>query len=243
MLMKKFLLIIILIPFVTYACEMPKNITSSNIIIIGEQHGKRQQPIYAACILEHLTSKNIPAALALEHIHLDNQKLTHQWFDIFDNADQFAIQLQWWKSGWPSWMTYRPLLTKAYELKIPLIATDSSDILDKEEVQKIWYNDFIPAYEAWEKMIRSYHQDKIEQQKLDELILLQMSRDIHMSRAINAYIKQYPQYLIIYYAGQDHVRNRYSVKQLLNKPTILTIAQNCPKLDHQFDFITKKCEN
>ncbi len=243
--MIKFLPFMIFIPLVTYACEIPHNMASSDIIIIGEQHGKRLQPIYAACVLEHLASKKIPIILALEHISQDNQEITHQWFNMFENADQFAIELQWWKSGWPSWMVYRPLLSKAYDLKIPLIATDNMDVLSKEELQNIWDNDFAQAYEAWAQIIRSYHQNDIEVQKLEELILLQMSRDAHMSRAINDYAAQneQPSYVIVYYAGQDHARNQYSIKQLLNNPNSLTIAQNCPKFNHQFDFITKECKN
>lgn len=241
--MKKLLLATIFASFTAHNCEIPQEALSSDLIIIGEQHGRRAQPIYVMCVLEYLASNNISTALAMEHIHQDHKESTSNWYNVFESADQLAIELKWWKSGWPSWMIYRPLLSKAYDLKLPLIATDSADVLNKEEIQNIWNENFTQAYEGWAKIIRDYHQNNIEPQKLDELILLQMSRDIHMSRAINDYVKQYPEHLIIHYTGQDHARNNFSIKQLLSDLDVLTIAQNCPKLNHQFDFIANKCEN
>ncbi len=213
----------------------------ASIIMLGEQHGKRNQPVFAACLLKQLAAAKQPMALAMEHIQQEHQLLTQDWVQNYDNADQFAIALQWWRQGWPSWMIYRPLFAAAYDRNIPLIATDKLNTLPEDEIMEIWGNDYEHAYDAWQRIINDYHQGGLEAQKLHELIILQMSRDIHMSRAIATYMQNHPKAKIIFYAGQDHIRNDFSIKQLLQQYQVITIAQNCPKLGHQFDYNTQLC--
>lgn len=208
---------------------------------MGEAHGKPQNIAIATQYLEKTIESNPNIALALEHIDSSKQPLLKNWTQSYENADKLAIALEWWKSGWPNWMVYRPLFIKAYEHNIPLIATDNSTSLPLAQIQTLWAADFDEAYGAWALIIKDYHNNDIEEEKLHRLILLQMSRDIHMAKTIDVFLKENPDKTVFYLAGQDHVRNHYSVKSLLKHYSSFSIATNCPKLNHQFNKVIALC--
>lgn len=238
-------LLILFLAFITIKsnaeCLLPEEAINADVIIIGEIHGNKDQILYAKCILKALHQRDQNLALALEMISQEHHDHLKDWLNKYENADQMAIKIQWWKSGWPNWSIYRPLLTKAYDLKQPLIATDDIASLPRIEIEKIWNEEFEKAYEAWSHIISDYHQYHIEIKKLDELIILQMSRDIHMAQAIKDYKKKNPNQKILFYTGQDHARNHGAIKSLIKPYKSFTIAQNCPKFNHQFDHNTQIC--
>ncbi len=231
------LTLLIILPLKPYA----ENFAPAQIILIGEQHGKAQQIHMATEIIQKYAHKQNNIAIALEHIPQKYQNKLQNWTQIYENPDKLAIDIEWWKSGWPNWMVYRPLFQAAYDLNIPLIATDNTKALPLKQLQKIWGNNYSPTYKAWSLIIKDYHQNNIQNEKLNKLIILQMSRDIHMANNIKKYLQKNPHKKIIYLAGQDHIRNNYSVKSLLKEYSSVSIALNCPKLNHKFDQHTQKC--
>lgn len=222
-------------------CTLPQQANDIDILIIGETHGSKEQVEYAACILEKISTDN-ETALAIEMIPQKYRLRLVDWVNIYENADKMAIDIEWWKSGWPSWTIYRPLLTQAYDLKLDIIPTDDLTPLPLNIIKESWGSDYQNTYDAWASIINDYHQNNIEPQKLDDLIQLQMSRDINISQAIKEFKQNNPNTKIVFYTGQDHARNRGSIKDLLKPYSSYTIAQNCPKLGHQFDFNTQNCK-
>ncbi len=228
--------IFLLTSIISYAKES----LSPQIILVGEQHGKKEQIEAASALMtQYYSPQN--TALALEHISQKQQDKLSNWLQDYKNPDQLAIDIKWWQSGWPNWMIYRPLFQTAYQLNMPLIATDETRILPSDEIQNIWGDHYAHAYQAWELIIKDYHKQDIEAKKLHELVILQMSRDIHMAEAIKQYLNKHPKAKIIFFAGQDHIRNNYSIPSLLKDYQSFSIALNCPKFDHIFNHIIPQC--
>lgn len=92
--------------------------------ILGERHGVEAHPQAAACLLALLP---ISPTLVVEQIGRERQSVVEGWrADHPETVDGLGAKLEWWKTGWPAWRIYRPLLAAAWRARVEVAAADKS---------------------------------------------------------------------------------------------------------------------
>lgn len=207
-----------------------KTIGATGVLLIGERHGVRDHPKAAACLIEAVAAQAAPAVV-MEMITPDQAPALNAYRAAHPEiADGLGAQLQWWKTGWPSWPIYAPLFDTVWHTRSSVIAGDlaKAAILNPPGQIEAAFGAKIDATRtSWREAMSTAHCNLIDDTKALTLADRQINRDFAMARAITqARASAKP---VVLYAGRAHVRNDRSVGFILRnaaKPVapVLSVA-------------------
>lgn len=198
-------------------------IEHSDIVAIGEEHGKIEHTQFTACLIDHLKQpKNY--SLVVEQITSDKQEIIDNYrMEHPEIVSGLGAKLNWWQTGWPSWKIYLPLFEGVWRHKIKLIAGDKPTFNPDEHIvhRLTTYHGegYAAIYEIWKKRLNSVYCGRISDKELDVQIVKQMFRDVYMTQII---LKEgVTKSKVLYYSGKSHVNLNTN---LLNTDVNLSIS-------------------
>jgi uncharacterized iron-regulated protein len=110
--------------------------SAAKVTIVGERHGVEAHPKAAACLLGALArawpqadapSAAVVGALVLEQVERRRQAAIEAFRAEFpETVDGLGARLEWWRTGWPAWRIYQPLLAAAWRARVDVLAADVS---------------------------------------------------------------------------------------------------------------------
>jgi uncharacterized iron-regulated protein len=190
--------------------ELVTAASKDGVILVGERHGVEAQPRNTACILRALAETG-PVDLVLEMIPSQKQSVVDGYVRQHPEvADGLGAELQWWKSGWPSWTTYEPLVDAALITRSSILAGDSDGTgkAEPERNDAAWQS----AERSWAEAMKAAHCGLIDDERAAELGRVQVARDVHMAAIVMNRPQRRP---AIVYAGRAHVRRDRSLRLAL----------------------------
>jgi uncharacterized iron-regulated protein len=199
------------------------DMSSAQIISLGEEHGTTAHAQIAACVLTFLAEEGKPV-LALEHIPAHRQNSITNFLKQEDKtADLFSEELGWDELGWPPISYYAPMLDTAFKKGLKIWATDkpigrSVDAQKQLERLKVTAPKYgfagIDIAKAWVPDMMASHCNMINETVAARMAEAQMLRDRIMAfRVIQALTVSNT---VVYYAGRGHVRQDRGVPYLIS---------------------------
>ena len=188
-------------------------------LYIGERHGIKGHPRAAACLMSHLAGR--VHTLVLEQIRQDQQSIVDTQFTSHpESAGQLGAALTWWKSGWPAWRVYEPLLAMAWIGRMAIRGGDvptgmntPSEVELAEQFATRTGSRFERAVTSWSAAMRQAHCNLIEDARARSLAVTQVHRDLSMAGVMQAALR--PDGIAMFYSGRAHVRRDRSVPSLV----------------------------
>ncbi len=228
--------------------DILKEISSKNIIYIGEEHNNPQHLYIQLEIIKYLHKKNSYIAIGMEIFEKKFQNI----LDSFIN-DKIKKEEFYKKIDNSNYKMYKSIIEYAREHKIKILALDA----DRKIVKKVSRNGFdslnffekrkLPSldltdekYKNWLKEIYELHKHtKIKD--FQSFYYAQIIRDETMADTIAEFWKFHKDYQIIVISGKGHIIYGYGIpKRVLRRIKIsyVTLILGKEKLDSQIgDYI------
>ncbi len=194
-------------------------LAKADVILVGERHGHRPHQDRVVFLLEALADRGRYPALAMEMLEPEQaEKIARFRVKEPEYSTRLGAELEWHKTGWPSWVHYDPIFSVAFTAKLPILAAD----LAKAEQQRIETSAPEAAADpaitdSWRASMKAAHCDLIEPDRLERVTSLQWQRDRAMAGAVRAGLAKAGQVLLL--AGREHVRRDRGVPRHLAHAT------------------------
>jgi uncharacterized iron-regulated protein len=210
--------------------ELVKRLAAAEAILLGERHGHVAHQSRAAFLIAALADRERYPALALEMLEPRQAIIVDRYRrEEPEYSGRLGAALQWWDTGWPSWVFYEPIFSAAFTAKLPLIAAD----LPRAEQDRIERSstDTPPdaaIYTSWKASMKAAHCNLIEEDRLSRVATLQWRRDQAMADAVREGVANAGSVILL--AGREHVRRDRGIARHLSdgdvagKPTLATVV-------------------
>jgi uncharacterized iron-regulated protein len=189
---------------------------TNGTLLIGERHGVREHPKAAACLIAELATKAAPAVV-LEMLTPDQAPTVDAYRAAHPEiVDGLGAQLLWWKTGWPAWPVYAPLLDTVWHTRSALLPGDLAKAAVQKtpaELEATFGAKLAAARTSWGEAMTVAHCGLIDAPKVAALADRQINRDLAMAEAITAASGKGR--AVVLYAGRAHIRRDRSVGLIL----------------------------
>lgn len=231
-------------------CEdLVRALADVDVVMLGEKHGETEQHKRQAVIVNGLLELGVKPALLMEMFSLNQQTILDKLNKPEkDQANKLAIELKWWKTAWPAFNAYEPMVQAAFDKQLPVIAADlpndvqkavreqGVEILKPELRQALKLNT-LPleaARASWATAMKKAHCDMLSEEELKHVTTLQRVRDAFMAKRILDAQAEHGKAILI--AGRAHTRHDRSIPRQMarlseTKTTVLSVkfANTQPK--------------
>ena len=173
----------------------------ADIVAIGEEHGIKAHTNFAACLINQLDAPQ-KHALVVEQISSDQQNIIDDYRNEHPElVSGLGKELKWWQTGWPAWHIYLPLFNSVWQRKVKLIAGDMPRVNHANDVVhnliKFHGEDYKTIHDIWKNRLYSVYCDNISADELEQQIVMQMFRDLHMTQKVVQATSR--KYKVLYY--------------------------------------------
>ncbi len=214
-------------------------IRRADFVLLGEQHDNPDHHRLQAEAIGVLVRAGKKPTVALEMLEPDQDAIVERYrSDPQAQAIGLGAELDWEKSGWPPWRSYRPIADVAFEAGLPFVSAnlphalvrrivhEGLSALSLDEVARLGLQEPLPpALEAsLEDELEKSHCGQLPQRLVVPMALAQRARDGQMAdRMLGA--KTTPVVLV---AGAGHARTDRGVPRTLRaarpRATIVSVA-------------------
>ncbi len=220
--------------------EQQQSLMQADIILLGEQHDNPDHHKLQAQIVEMLGQAGVLGAVVFEQVNWDQQVIVSNLSNR--NLHQLETQLNWAKSGWPSFKFYEPIFTTATRFRAPIIAGNISSEKSKAVYKEGYHAVFSldeqkllgltkeldgPAMTALKKEVFEGHCQMIPEDHVSAMVPIQRARDAAMALAWH---KHHKTGKAIFIVGSGHARKDFGLpwylKQLDPSLKIWSIGMN-----------------
>ncbi len=96
-------------------------VAASDFVLLGEKHDNPDHHLLQAALVRAMTGAGRRPAVVFEMIAEDRQPAIDRWRSTNPpDGAALGVAVGWAKSGWPPWLTYRPIADAAVAAKLPL---------------------------------------------------------------------------------------------------------------------------
>lgn len=199
--------------------DMFEQLAEARAILVGEQHGIAEHPLFARCLLYKLneTSKT---SVVLEMMPKTSQSIINTFRQRHpDRVDGLGVILKWWTTGWPQWSNYQPLFDAVWISRSPLLGGDAAVSTGPEEDSvsaSFLAGDYSKISASWASSMNEAHCGLISDERARDLGAHQVNRDHSMASVLKqASGPDGSTGASLLFAGRAHVRHDRSVPKHL----------------------------
>jgi uncharacterized iron-regulated protein len=205
-------------------------------VLLGEKHDNPDHHLLQAQLIRDLVARGRRPAVVLEMIPVDRaDALAAHLEEHPADADGLGAAVEWDKSGWPPWETYRPIAEAALEGGLALAAGNlptalvkaarhrRADPLTREEPLGLGIEVSVPegVRKILAEEIEAAHCGHAPPHMIPILVEIQQARDAQFARALQAAGEEDGAVLI---AGNGHVRKGIAVPRFMEEEPPFSIA-------------------
>lgn len=201
--------------------DLIKALSSTDVMLIGERHGRKQHQSREAFILKALADKKIYPSVVLEMVPEDKSLQIAEFRQTSpEDATLLAGSLKWHETSWPAWSFYRPVFQAAFTAKLPILG---GDVADSTQPASPTIKVLEGVKASWSGSLKRAHCNLIKQDRLGKLTQLQIARDQNMAKRLKLAntMNGSPALLI---AGSAHTRLDRGVPLYLHNKQIVSVA-------------------
>lgn len=201
--------------------DLIKALSTADVMLIGERHGRTQHQSREAFILKALADRKIYPSVVLEMVPEDKSLEIARFRQASpEDATLLAGPLKWHQTSWPAWSFYRPVFQAAFTAKLPILG---GDVADSAQPASPAIKALEGVKASWSGSLRRAHCNLIKQDRLAKLTQLQMARDQNMAKRLKLAntMTGGPALLI---AGSAHTRLDRGVALYLDSKQIVSVA-------------------
>jgi uncharacterized iron-regulated protein len=187
-------------------------------VLLGEKHDNPDHHVLQARMIRELLARGRRPVIVLEMITLDRSDALAAYLETQPrDADGLAAAVEWEKTGWPPWETYRPIADVALDNDLDFAAANLPSFSDPDETAGV------PAdvREVLTAEIRAGHCGHIPERVIPFLVEIQHARDAQLARVLEVEGEQSGAVLI---AGAGHVRKWLAVPRFLEDDPPFVLA-------------------
>lgn len=196
-------------------------LAAADFVLLGEKHDNPDHHLLQAALVRAMTAAGRRPAIVLEMITEDRQPEIDLWRSAkpVDGAELGAA-VDWEKSGWPPWSTYRPIADAAVQASLPLrggnlprrlvkaIHKDGLAALDAERRSRLRLDETLPkdVATAMLEVLFEGHCRLMPKTALSPLLDVQRTRDAMLADNLHRAAALEGADGAVLIAGSGHVR-------------------------------------
>jgi uncharacterized iron-regulated protein len=175
-------------------------VAGSDFVLLGEVHDNADHHVIQARLVRAVAAAGKRPSLAMEMLDTDTQAAVDRALTADPrSADGLAAAVQWDASGWPEFLTYRPVVSAALEAGMPVVAVNLSRSLARLAVRegkgalpealrvRLERDEPLPeqVVKALREEMRTSHCNVLPETMLDPMALAQRARDAQMAERLS----------------------------------------------------------
>lgn len=175
--------------------ELGAAIAEAKVVVFGERHSSIEHSVASGCVLHQLAQASPKISVIMQVISSSySEKIAEFRRSGSLDAAGLGVYLEWWVSGWPSFINWVPLISEAfndglaiYGGDLPLNDNKTRKISPGElaELQAKLGPKFDSILSGWQKSLTEAHCGLISQKEAQKLAEHQIRRDVWTTSVAN----------------------------------------------------------